>query len=388
MAKTVCLLTGPIVGLRSTWFIEDTIKFGAKVGENLVHFNLFDEILHLEGIDSEDAFKEASFIGEILDGYYYQFKDLREKAYYSLARKIDKIPEDTSVIVRTPASIEWRGVLIDFKDHHVIAETINPDRIVTLIDAEWKIKKRLESEYGRHALKVFAHQEELSLSKILEWLGHEVSRSEDWAEWCSQITNKEVDHIVLGIEAPGPAGLDSYIRDVDNLLKLATQKELTTFYASYSMTVADPKIRKIINDSVWKLREYGVVIDPASIEIDDTDLSDEKDAVFAYTICRDLRWDVQKVDIVAAFHPYDDLPPMSTGMIDELGHARAFRKERYLVMPTGTGSPFTKDNFVAAEHVFKTSDELFNYLEKHREPPLSPRFQHYESSIAKGKKSK
>ncbi len=140
------------------------------------------------------------------------------------------------------------------------------------------------------------------------------------------------------------------------------------------MTVATEEIRKEINELIWRLRDYGAVIDPASIEIgQNVDLKDES-VVFAYTVCRDLRWDVKKVDIIAAFHPYREMPPMSTGMLDELGHARAFRKERYLVMPVGAGSPFTRGWIVPANHIFKEGKTFFEFIEKKRRPPLKPRF--------------
>lgn len=384
MAKCICIVTGPIVGLRSTWFIKDTIRFAKKVGEKIVSFNLFDEILELEGKNIVDAFDEATFIGELLNGYDYQFKELRHKAYISLSNKINDVDDVTSVIIRTPASIEWRGVINEFKDHRHIAKYINPDRIVTLIDAEWKIKKNLSSEYGTHVLNVVAHQSELTITEILKWLGTEVSRSEDWAEWCSKLTKKDVRHLVLGINCPNPKNRSKYMRDVDNLTKLVTQKELTFFYASYSMTVATEEIRKKINDIIWRLREYGVVIDPASIEIGDDVEEIHKDVVFAYTVCRDLRWDVQKVDIVVAFHPYEDTPPLSTGMMDEIGHARALRKERYFVLPKGGGSPFTEGNYVPKGNVFTNEKQFFDHLQKNRNIPLKPRFKKYVQ-VLKGK---
>ena len=134
---------------------------------------------------------------------------------------------------------------------------------------------------------------------------------------------------------------------------------------------------------IWKLRGYGVVIDPASIELGNDVEKEHESVVFAYTICRDLRWDVKKVDAVVAFHPYNDMPPLSTGMMDELGHARAYRKDRYLVMPVGGGSPFTRDNYVPANHVFKSDKELFNFLENKRRPTLKPKYQHFQKAFAK-----
>ena len=373
MPNVVTIVTGPKVGLRSTWFLEDTARFAAQMGKKIVVFDLFEEILNQSEIGPKNAYERAAYIGQLLDGYQYQFKLMREKAYCSIGRQMDKLSKDTNVIIRTPASIEWRGFNLEFKDHYAISE-LQPDRIITLIDAEWKIMERLKTEYGRHVLNVIAHQKEISLEKILDWLASEVSRSEDWAEWATYLTGKKVGHFVLGIGTPSREDRKTYVRDVDNMLKFATEKKLPTFYASYSMTVATEEIRKEINELIWHLRDYGAVIDPASIEIgQNIDLKDES-VVFAYTVCRDLRWDVKKVDIVAAFHPYKKMPPMSTGMLDELGHARAFRKERYLVMPVGAGSPFTKDNYIPANHLFEDGKSFFKFIETKRRPTLKPRF--------------
>ena len=374
MPNVVTIVTGPIVGLKSSWFLEDTVDFAAQLGKEIVVFNLLDEIMEQADHKPENAYQFALKVGELLDGYHYQFELLRKNAYLSIARKIDKLPETTNVIVRTHATIEWRGINIEFKDHRAIAEVLQPDRFITLIDAEWKIMEHLKSNYGQHVLSVVAQQKELSLERILRWLACEVSRSEDWAEWATHINGKDVRHYVLGIETPSLNDRKVYVRDVDNMMKFATEKDLPTFYASYSMTVATDQVRKDINDMIWTLRGYGVVIDPASIEIEQNIESHEEAVVFAYTVCRDLRWDVQKVDIVAAFHPYTEMPPMSTGMLDELGHARAFTTERYLVMPTGAGSPFTRDNYVPANHLYKDGDSFFNFIEKKRRPTLKPRF--------------
>ncbi len=366
------MVTGPIVGLNSTEFIDETIRFAESIGIKICSFNLFDEIIENENIDISDDNEGIRYIGELLDGYEYQFKTLREKAYCSIARMIDKLPKNTHVLIRTPACIEWRGVNYILKDHKIIASTIQPDRIVTLIDAEWKILERLKNEKYKRALELIAKQRSLKIDKILQWLGSEVSVSEDWAEWLSELTGKKVKHIVLGISVPSKKDRSKYVSDLENLTKIASAKELITFYSSYSMTVATEEIRKEINLLIWKLREYGAVIDPASIEIGGNIEKDSESVVFAYTVCRDLRWDVQKVDIVAAFHPYKQMPPLSTGMIDELGHARAFRKERYWVLPSGGGSPFTKDNYVPAEHIFKSGNDFFEFIEKKRKIKLKP----------------
>lgn len=383
MPKKISVVTGPIVGLQSTRFIKETIKFADSVREKLVSFNLFDEMLEQSGIEPKNAYEAMLHIAELFNGYEYQFQCLREKAYLSLARKIDRLDRGTSVIIRTQASVEWRGFNYILKDHRVISEVIKPDCIITLINAEWKIKEHLKTDYGKHVLKVIAQQKELTIPKILEWLASEVSISEDWSEWVSHIKGNKVKHIVFGIETPSLKDRKKYVWDVEGFAKLVTQKNVPSFYASYSMTVAKDLVRKKINSIIWKLREYGVVIDPASIELG-TDVEKEHESVvFAYTVCRDLRWDVKKVDAVVALHPYDEIPPLSTGMMDELGHARAYRKDRYLILPKGGGSPFTGDNYVPANHVFKSDKELFHFFESKRRPQLKARYANFTKAFGK-----
>lgn len=241
----------------------------------------------------------------------------------------------------------------------------------------------LAGDYGTHVLKVICQRKEMAIPTILNWLGAEVSVSEDWAEWASHITGKKVKHIVFGIETPSFKDRKNYVRDVEGLAKLVTQRDVPTFYTSYSMTVATEPIRKKINALIWKMRAYGVVIDPASIELEANVEKEHKSTVFAYTVCRDLRWDVQKVDAVVAFHPYAKNPPLSTGMSDELGHARAYGKDRYLLLPAGGGSPFTSDNYVPANHVFKTEGELFDFIENKRRPTLKPKYAKFQEAFGK-----
>ncbi len=383
MPKNVCIVTGPIVGLKSTAFINEAIQFCSSIGEKVLQFNVFDEILELNGLRPKNAYEQILHIADIINGYEYQFQCMREKAYLSLARKIAQVRDDVSVVIRTPASIEWRGYNLILKDHRIISEVILPDVIVTLINAEWKIDDHLKSNYGQHVLKVIAHQKELTIPKILEWLACEVSVSEDWAEWARHITKKNVRHIVFGMETPSVKNRKKYVLDVEGFSKLITQKDVPTFYTSYSMTVATEKIRNKINSIIWDLRSYGVVIDPASIELGSNVCEEDESLVFAYTVCRDLRWDVKKVDTVVAIHPYDKMPPLSTGMMDELGHARAYSKDRYLILPKGGGSPFTRDNYVPANHVFKNEKELFEFIEKRRRPVLKPKYQKYQKAFAK-----
>ena len=77
MPKKVTLVTGPIVGLKSTAFIDETVAFGKALGEKIVAFNLFSEILDHCGIVACNAYEEILHIGILFYGYDYQFKCLR-----------------------------------------------------------------------------------------------------------------------------------------------------------------------------------------------------------------------------------------------------------------------------------------------------------------------
>lgn len=374
MPNLVCVVTGPIVGLRSTELLQATRQFAEARGKKLHVFNVIDEIITARGMSAGNAYERLVSIGEMLDGYQYQFEDWRRDAYRSIALKICDLRKTANVIVRAPATIEWRGINVEFKDHRVIAETLQPDRMITLIDAEWRIKENLETLYGKAALRLIVQEETLGLGGILRWLGAEVSTTEDWAEWCRQLTGKPVRHFVLGVRCPRFRKLGGFQNDVDNLVKAATAKILPSFYASYSMTVSTEAERAEIGAAIEKLRQYGLVVDPGCIEIGTEVDPQDAGVVFAYTVARDLRWDVKKVDIVAAFHPYRTRPPLSTGMMDELGHARAFGKERYLVLPTGGGSPFTGGTYIPVNHLFTDTAQFFAFIEKSRRPTLKPVF--------------
>ncbi len=385
MARTVCIVTGPILGLQSERFLGHTVDFAAGQGKKIKVFDLLDEVAEIEQESWDNAFERLVFIGKLLDGYQYQFDLLRRAAYSAIAAKIERLPASVNALIRAPAAIEWRGIQLEFKDHDVIAEAIRPDRIVTLINAEHKILAELKTQYGKRGMELISQSGEATTETVLDWLGACVSRSEDWADWASHVLGRRVGHFVLSTEAPSRRDRLKFIPDVDNLTKAATARKLPSFYSSYSMTVAGEAERNAINRAVWRLRQYGIVVDPGTIEIGtDTDPAD-KPIVFAYTVFRDLRWDVKKVDAVAAFHPYKERPPLSTGMMDELGHAKAFGIDRYLVLPTGGGSPFTAGTLVPRNHFFTSEKAFFEFIERRRRPQLKPQFADQVAAFARWK---
>src|SRR5437588_3147532 len=236
----VCLVTGPLIGLDSHELLKATCAFGKKVGKDVAVFDVIDELAALEGRDISGGIRRFLFIRELLEGYEYQFELKRHIAYWSIRAKIDALPNMVNAIVRAPAAMEFRGVTVAFKDHRAIARALRPDRVVTLIDAEWKIRERLENRYDKRAFELIAQAPTLDLERILRWLAAEVSSSEDWAAWCAALNGSPVEHVVMGVAAPARHERAKFVPDVDNLLKAATERELPKFYASYSMTLAGP----------------------------------------------------------------------------------------------------------------------------------------------------
>jgi hypothetical protein len=299
-----------------------------------------------------DAVKEFTKSGSkplerLLGTTDYVFELTREREYEKIGYDIQKNGY-TDVIVRAPATIEWNRINRKFKDQRIIRDFIKPDIIVTLIDAEWEIKAKLDNKSSCdlfiHALKERNH----TLYEILSWMHEEVSLSEDWAKYMN------IPHYVIAVGEPPEC-----------LYKLATTTNPWVVYASYSMTYATPDMRLEVNKVINRLREYAVVIDPQTVEIGtnyDNETQANREAIYAYTVHRDLHWYVGKVHAVVAIHPYPERPPLSAGMMDELGHARDYMKARYMIFPKGF-SPFTTDSYIEKGHLFEKEDEFFNYLE-------------------------
>jgi hypothetical protein len=383
----VLLVTGAVFGLRMRRLLDGVRQFGDLVKKPVATFSVLDEIFAEQGVMPANPYQDVVAVGELLDGYTFHFELQRRNALCSIARKLDGLEGDVAgAIVRMPATVSWRAINVQFKDQRVIAETIAPDRVVTVINAEWKIKEWLDQAFGKRALELIAQVGDVDIAEILQWIANEVSTAEDWADWCTELTGKTVRHHVVGAEAPSREDRSKFVRDVDNILKAATTPldDLPSFYASYSMTQSGESERRIINDAVWRMREHGLVIDPGTIEIG-TEIADaDRPAVHSYTVLRDLRWDVRKVDVIAAIHPYTDTPPpLSTGMMDELGNARAYGTDRYLVLPRGGESPFTAGTYIPFNHHFKSVEELFAFFEKKRRPPLQPRWADQAKAFAK-----
>ncbi len=329
------LVTGMIAGMADAAYLEKVVELGRQNGREIHVF---------------DAVKEFTKAGRkpmerLLGTTDYVFELTREREYEKIGFEIEKRGLK-DVIVRAPATVEWNRINRKFKDQRVIKDFIRPDCIVTLIEAEWVIKREMEKldtgDSFLRSLKARHH----NLYEILSWMNEEVSLSEDWAR------NMGIPHYVIAVGEPP-----------DCLYKLVVHPKPWVVYASYSMTYATPEKRQVVNTVIRRLRDYAVVIDPQTVEIGtDHDSQIDRELIYAYTVHRDLHWYVGKVDAVVAIHPYPERPPLSAGMMDELGHARDYMKARYMIFPKGF-SPFTTDSYIEKGHLFETPEEFFDHLE-------------------------
>lgn len=330
------LVTGMIAGMHDRDYINQAVELGKKDNVNIESYNLIDR---LEKTGNKT-------LAKLLGTTNYLFEVLREREYAKIGFELQKSKTENAII-RVPATIEWNHVNFKLKDHKEIAEFIQPDVIVTLIDAEWCIRHNLTTMKPADQFQKTIQQENFSIREILSWMNEEVSLAEDWAKFL------KVRHFVI------PIG-----QGAESLYKLVRHQNIPSFYVSYSMTHSDPAIRKEVNKTIDQLNDYGLVIDPQAIEIGEN-YESEKDrlATFAYTVHRDLHWFVGKVDSIVAIHPYADRPPLSTGMMDELGHARDYLKKRYMIFPQPKQSPFTTDSYIDKGRIVSSPEELFICLE-------------------------
>ncbi len=330
------LVTGMIAGLDDREYLEQVVKLCAARGLKVPVFNLLDMV-------TRDHRKPLE---KMLGTTDYVFELTREREWIRIGYEIEK-SQSPHVLVRAPATIEWNRINRKCKDARYIQQYVRPDLIVTLIDAEWIIHERLVNPPKDDLFLRIIKEKNHTIYEILSWMNEEVSLSEDWAKMMG------IRHLVLATKQP-PLSLYQLIR----------HPNVHAFYASYCMTHADPVMRGQINGIIQRLMRYGVVIDPKTIEIGlhFKDFRD-KEAIYSYTVHRDLHWFVGKTDSTLAIHPYLERPPLSTGMMDELGHARDYHKNRYMIYPKGL-SPFTTDSYIEKGRLFETEEQFFQHLEK------------------------
>lgn len=332
------LVTGMIAGMNDAAYLQKVVAIGHKNGRDI---KIFDAVDHFT-----KQGKKA--LERLLGTTDYVFELTREREYERIGYEIEKHKYE-DVLVRVPATVEWNRINRKFKDQRYIRDFIRPDLIVTLIDAEWLIKEKLENPSKADPFLNALRERNHNLYEILSWMNEEVSLSEDWAKYMN------IPHYVMAVGEPA-----------ESLYKLATVPDPWVVYASYSMTYGTPEKRAEVNQVIRRLRDYAVIIDPQTVEIGtnyDHETQANREAIYAYTVHRDLHWYVGKVDAVVAIHPYPERPPLSAGMMDELGHARDYMKSRYMIFPRGF-SPFTTDSYIEKGHLFEEPDAFFKHLDE------------------------
>ncbi|MFQ3670438.1 MAG: hypothetical protein SNJ84_03155 [Verrucomicrobiia bacterium] len=331
------LVTGMLAGMDDHAYLERVVALGQRNGRQIKVFNAVEEF-------TKGGKKPLE---RLLGTTDYLFELTREREYEKIGYEIQRNGY-TDVIIRAPATCEWNRINRKFKDQRIIRDFIRPDVIVTLIDAEWLIKEKLENPAKADPFLNALRERNHNLYEILSWMNEEVSLSEDWARYMG------IPHYVMAVGEPAEA-----------LYKLTVHPNPWVVYASYSMTYATPDKRIEVNKIIHQLRQFAVIIDPQTVEIGtnyDHETPANREAIYAYTVHRDLHWYVGKVHAVVAIHPYPERPPLSAGMMDELGHARDYMKARYMIFPKGF-SPFTTDSYIEKGHLFETPEEFFHHIE-------------------------
>jgi hypothetical protein len=327
------LLTGTIAGLPDSQYVPFVRNMSLMEGRPMACYDL------VGALESTGDKKLERMLGAT----NYLFEVLREREYRKIGFELMK-RKPVDAIIRAPATIQWNGINVKLKDAEEIATYVQPDAIVTLIDAEWDVVRRIKETKDNPLcdnLKKFG----CNHSSVLYWMNEEVSLSEDWAK------AMRIPHYVVPVTQHPLC-----------LYKVIKYPDTPVFYVSYSMTHADESTRALINAAIKRLCRIGLVIDPQSIEIPKGELGKhDRQITRAFTVHRDLHWFVGKARAVVAIHPYDHRPPLSTGMMDELGHARDYLKERFMVFPDGR-SPFTTNSYIEEDHVFPDVDAFFEHL--------------------------
>ncbi len=337
------LVNGIIAGLDDKAYIEKVLELARKDGLEVAYYDLISEM-------EKTGNKKLDML---LGTTNYLFEVIREREYRKIGYALEK-SRCPNAIIRVPSTIEWNRINVKLKDHKEIKEFVRPDMVVSLIDAEWLIRERFAKASSDNKFLRRVKEQKHTIRDILSWMNEEVSMGEDWAEYFG------VRHYVI------PTG-----QDCRSLYKLLKFSQVPSFYVSYSMTHCDPEARAEIDRVTTRLSQYGLVLDPQAIEIGfNYDSVEDKEATYAYTVHRDLHWFVGKVDAVVAVHPYMERPPLSTGMMDELGHARDYLKRRYMIFPPEIQSPFTTDSYIEKGHIFSNADEFFICLEAEGFRPL------------------
>lgn len=216
---------------------------------------------------------------------------------------------------------------------------LNPDMLLTLIDAPQDIHDRLTSHPGDYL--------HLTIESIVKWQEFEVYVTNLFA----QVVERR--HFVV------PQ------RQLETLESLTFTKR-RTIYVSYPMTHLPPEDRPRIVQFAKELRETFTVFDPAAVEsthnlkpyYSQVDLQ----AINDHTVVRDLDWLIGiNSDWVIAYMPKI---VFSSGMNDELRYGFEVGKQTFIVLdcPADEGIPNLSPFTMYKSKVFFSRRDFFYFL--------------------------
>ena len=166
------LVTGMVAGMDDAEYIRKVVALGQRNHRDIKVYNTVD--------DFTKAGKKP--LERLLGTTDYVFELTREREYEKIGYEIFR-QNQRDVIIRAPATVEWNRINRKFKDQRIIRDFIKPDLIVTLIDAEWAIKLKLETLQEADPFLRALKERNHTLYDILSWMNEEVSLSEDWARY-------------------------------------------------------------------------------------------------------------------------------------------------------------------------------------------------------------
>ncbi|PIN70321.1 hypothetical protein COV93_01990 [Candidatus Woesearchaeota archaeon CG11_big_fil_rev_8_21_14_0_20_43_8] len=333
--------------MNSDGYIQKVVQMGQDKGIEIKTYDVLARVM-------KDNRLDLTSLMTIDD---QKFELMRRNAYLEIAHELTGVE---NAIIKTHATVEWNTIGHGFIRDSEVIRKISIDKIVTLIDSEWLIEKRFKDPQTEND-RVFGKQLDKyqnRFEKILDWINNEILQVENWTYLINNMDKINISEYVL------PTG-----QPTESLYKIVTIPDVPIFYASYSMSHAPQKVRKIVDNGIIQLREYGVVLDPQAIEIElNAPPGLDKDATYANTVHRDLHHTVHKLkqsskNAIVAFHPYDTDPIFSSGMCEELNAAYNCGVRRYVVMPNSK-SPFTVLKYASENCLFDNNEQLFATLEK------------------------
>ena len=293
-----------------------------------------------EGIGEETQIPKEN----LLNLHPYILSNLRDKAFETIISNLKEDKEKYDrIFIDMHAEFFWNHVYQNAYAWKYLNK-IPADMFVTIIDKPSAIKaNQMKTPLGK--------SQNHNLRDILLWQNVEINVTNGWASNYAKpmyvFSNKQ-----------NPETIDSLLENS------------FLIYSSFPMTDADKEATEKINNFKKRLRsckkeidgKETPVIDPADIDIEkDYEISEnEKEAIYAQTVHRDLNWDIGQSTHVVAYYP-NDKTELSKGVSDECTRARETGKFVYVICPRTHQSPFMG----IAHKVFKDEEEFFSFFKEH-----------------------